>query len=81
MTQRITKAQRPRGFRSLRTVSALVLREMSTTYGRSAIGYLWAFIEPTAGLVLLTLVMSIIVVAPPIGTSFALFYASACCRS
>jgi capsular polysaccharide transport system permease protein len=76
MTQRMQKAQRPRGLRFFRTLSALVLREMSTTYGRSAIGYLWAVIEPVAGIVLMTVIMSIVIPAPPTGSSFALFYAS-----
>ena len=31
---------------SLRAVAALVLREMSTRYGRTPGGYLWAILEP-----------------------------------
>lgn len=60
----------------MRTILALLMREMSTTYGRSIIGYLWAILEPAAGIMLLTLVFSMALRSPPIGTNFALFYAS-----
>nr|WP_241188090.1 ABC transporter permease [Pseudohalocynthiibacter aestuariivivens] len=59
-----------------RAIAALILREMSTTYGRSPGGYLWAIIEPAAGVALLTAVFSIGFRAPPLGTSFPLFYAA-----
>ena len=59
-----------------RTISALILREMSTSYGRTSLGYLWAFLEPVAGIALLTLVFSAIGFRPPVGSSFALFYAT-----
>ncbi len=59
-----------------RIVSALMLREMSTTYGRSAMGYLWAVLEPVAGIMLLTFVFSLALQGPALGTNFALFYAS-----
>ena len=59
-----------------RVIFALMLREMNTTYGRSAVGYLWAFAEPILGIILLTAVFSMAMRSPPLGTSFALFYAS-----
>lgn len=62
--------------RAVSTISALILREMATSYGRSPGGYLWAFAEPVAGIALLTLVFSLGFHAPPLGTSFALFYAT-----
>lgn len=68
--------EKPRSFRTSRTVSALILREMSTTYGRSAFGYLWAIAEPAAGIILLTMIFSLALRTPSLGTSFALFYAS-----
>lgn len=55
---------------------ALVLREMSTTYGRSPGGYLWAILEPAAGIALLTMIFSIGFRAPSLGSSFPLFYAT-----
>ena len=39
-----------------RTVVALILREMATTYGRSAGGYVWAILEPVLGVALLSVV-------------------------
>lgn len=65
-----------RRFASLRTVFALMLREMSTTYGRSPGGYLWAVLEPVAGIALLTAVFSVAFEAPPLGRNFAFFYAT-----
>lgn len=59
-----------------RAVLALILREMSTTYGRSPGGYLWAVLEPAAGVALLTLIFSAGFRSPPLGTSFVLFYAA-----
>jgi capsular polysaccharide transport system permease protein len=65
-----------RRFRTSRTILALLLREMETTHGRARFGYLWAVGEPVAGILLLTLIFSIAFTAPPVGTSFAYFYAS-----
>ena len=61
---------------TVRAILALVLREMSTTFGRSPGGYAWAVLEPVAGIALLTVVLSLAFHAPPLGDSFALFYAS-----
>lgn len=63
-------------FASLRTIVALMLREMSATYGRSPGGYVWAILEPAAGLLLLAAVFSSGFRTPPLGTNFAIFYAS-----
>ena len=59
-----------------RAVMALILREISTTYGRSPGGYLWAVLMPVAGVMVLTTVFSFMLRSPPLGSSFALFYAS-----
>ena len=40
-------------FRTARAVTALVIREMTTTYGRSPGGYLWAVAQPVALIVVL----------------------------
>ena len=61
---------------TLRATVALMLREVSTTYGRSPGGYLWAVLEPAAGIALLTLIFSAGFRSPPLGTNFALFYAA-----
>lgn len=63
-------------FATFRAIGALMLREITTTYGRSPGGYVWAILEPAAGITLLTLVFSIGFRSPPLGTSFALFYAA-----
>jgi capsular polysaccharide transport system permease protein len=65
-----------RSFASARAVSALMLREMYSTYGRSVGGFLWAVIEPAAGIAVLSLIFSLGFRSPPIGTNFAIFYAS-----
>jgi len=62
--------------RTCRTILALILREMATSYGRSPGGYIWAVAEPVAGIALLTFIFSLGFHAPPLGSSFALFYAS-----
>lgn len=59
-----------------RAIIALILREMSTTYGKSPGGYIWAVLEPTAGIALLTIVFSIGFQSPALGTNFPLFYAT-----
>ena len=63
-------------FGTSRTVAALVLREMSTTYGRSPGGYLWAVLEPVASIALLTFVFSLAFRSPPLGSNFPIFYAT-----
>lgn len=68
--------RRARRFASFRCIAALVLREMSTTNGRSPGGYLWAIVEPVAGIALLAAIFSFGFRNPPIGSSFALFYAT-----
>ncbi|MEM6308683.1 MAG: ABC transporter permease [Pseudomonadota bacterium] len=59
-----------------RAIGALLLREMSTTYGRSPGGYLWAVLEPVAGIALLSVVFSLLFQAPPLGKNFPMFYAT-----
>ncbi|NEX47749.1 ABC transporter permease [Pseudotabrizicola algicola] len=73
----IPPAQRPASlrFRFFRSFSALILREMTTSYGRSPGGYLWAILEPVAGLALLSIVFSYIVRTPSLGNNFMYFFA------
>lgn len=63
-------------FRTGRTIFALVLREMSTRYGRSPGGYLWAILEPLGGIFILALAFSLLLRSPSLGNSFILFYAT-----
>jgi len=68
------KGPRPRA--AGRTVIALMLREMSTRYGRSPGGYIWAIVEPFAGIVMLSLAFAMMMRSPPLGSSFILFKAT-----
>ena len=67
---------RPRRFGSARAISALILREMATSYGRSPGGYIWAVLEPAAGIALLSLVFAAAFRTPSLGVSFPMFYAT-----
>lgn len=59
-----------------RVIGALVLRETKVTFGAVQMGYLWAILEPVLGTAILTFVFSFVTRHPPIGTSFALFFAT-----
>jgi capsular polysaccharide transport system permease protein len=63
-------------FATLRTVTALILREMASTYGRRPGGYLWAVLEPVGGIAAITILFSLFLRTPPLGTNFAMFYAT-----
>ena len=49
---------------------------MSTLYGRSPGGYIWALAEPILGIVLLSMIFSIGFRSPQLGTNFPMFYAT-----
>lgn len=70
------KGLHARRFKTGRTVVALALREMATTYGRSPGGYLWAILEPVGGLAVMTIAFSMAFAAPALGSNFPLFYAT-----
>lgn len=65
-----------RRHKTARTVFALILREMVSTYGKSPGGYLWAVLEPVGGIAILTIAFSMAFNSPALGTSFPLFYAT-----
>ena len=65
-----------RRFQNLRTITALMLREMTATYGRSPGGYIWAVLEPVGMIVILSIAFSFLLRSPSLGTSFVLFYAT-----
>jgi capsular polysaccharide transport system permease protein len=67
---------RARKFKTSRSVTALVLREMATTYGRSPGGYIWAVLEPVAAISVLSIAFSLALRSPSLGTNFIIFYAS-----
>jgi capsular polysaccharide transport system permease protein len=60
----------------MRVIFALIMREMTTRYGRSFGGYVWAVLEPASFIVLLSLIFSAISRRPPLGEDFPLFYAT-----
>lgn len=59
-----------------RVVLALILREMSSTHGKSPGGYLWMVLEPVLGIALLSAIFSLGFRHPRLGTNFPIFYAS-----
>ncbi|MFK5996666.1 MAG: ABC transporter permease [Rhodobacterales bacterium] len=65
-----------RRFAFSRAIMALVLREMSSTYGRSPGGYIWAILEPIAGIAIFALAFGVMGFRPPLGESFGLFFAT-----
>ncbi|WP_260008654.1 hypothetical protein [Leisingera sp. M527] len=48
---------------------------MSTRYGRTPGGYLWAILEPMAAILFLAIGFSLVIRSPSLG-SFLLFYAT-----
>lgn len=61
----------------IRTITALILREMSVRYGKSPGGYIWAILEPAGGLIVLSIGFSVLLRSPSLGNNFLLFYATA----
>ena len=59
-----------------RSVIALIQREMSTAYGRSPGGYIWAFVEPVAGIALMSILFTLITRNPRLGDNFPLYFAT-----
>ena len=78
MTQSIPQPLPAKRFKGPRTVLALVLREMDSTYGKSPGGYIWAILEPIGAITLFTLVIALglRLRSPSIGNNFMLFYAT-----
>jgi capsular polysaccharide transport system permease protein len=61
---------------SVRTIIALMLREISMSNGRSILGYLWEILSPVVGIIVITFILAEFFRSPPIGSNFPLFYAS-----
>ena len=68
-----TIARLPTG---MRATLALILREMSTSYGRSPGGWIWAVVQPVGAIAMMSLAFSMAIRTPSLGFSFPLFYAS-----
>lgn len=71
----IIRGEMPR-FSAARSILALMLREMGSTYGDSPGGYFWAIVQPIGMIAILSLGFSLLVKSPSLGTSFILFYAT-----
>lgn len=63
-------------FPTARTVFALFLREIATTYGRYPGGFAWAILEPVGAIAILSFAFSLIFASPTLGLNFPLFYAT-----
>jgi capsular polysaccharide transport system permease protein len=76
LTQAQTPRSAPQRGHALRVVAALMLREMSTRYGRTPGGYVWAVAEPLGMIIVLGVAFDLLARAPSLGTSFLLFKAT-----
>ena len=65
-----------RGLTAARVVMALMLREMTSKYGRTPGGYVWAILEPVAMISVFAFATALIMRTPSLGNSFIVFYAS-----
>lgn len=65
-----------RRFGSLRAVAALMIREMSTQYGRTPGGFIWTVLQPLGAIAVLSVGFSLMLRSPSLGTSFLFFYGS-----
>jgi capsular polysaccharide transport system permease protein len=58
----------------LRVVSALVVRETATRFGRRSLGFLWAFLEPAVYIMIFVSLHSIVRATVPFGESAMVFF-------
>mgnify|MGYP001043462214 FL=1 len=61
---------------TVRSIVALILREMSATSGRTPGGYLWAILEPVLGIAFLSYIFSLGFRTPRLGDNFPIFFAT-----
>ena len=60
--------------RQQRIIGAIMLREAQTRYGKSTLGYLWAFIEPISHVAVMSFVYWAINRQSPVGSSVLVFF-------
>ena len=65
-----------RSHATMRSIVALILREMSTRYGDKPGGYIWAVLEPLGAIVIMSIAFSLLLRSPSLGNSFILIYAA-----
>ena len=61
---------------ALRAITAMMLREMGTRFGRTPGGYIWILVQPLGMIILLAFAWSLLQKNPSLGTSFILFKAT-----
>lgn len=69
-------ARNHRSFASFRVISALMLREVSTRYGSTPGGYVWAFAEPMGAIAIMAVAFSVVMRTPHLGDNFLVYYAT-----
>ncbi|GGL78933.1 ABC transporter permease [Wenxinia marina] len=75
--RRLRPVRRTMRFAGPRTVAALILREMVSSYGRSPGGYAWLIIEPVLGILFITAFFMLVGLrTPALGTNFGMFMAT-----
>ena len=65
------------GSSALRSIAALMLREMTARFGRKPGSYAWALLQPLAIIIVLAYGWSLLMRTPSLGTSFILYKATA----
>lgn len=61
---------------AVRSIFALILREMSVTYGRAPGGYLWTILEPVLGIAFISYIFALGFRNPSLGDNFPIFFAT-----
>lgn len=61
------------GFAPLRSILALILREMASRFGSKPGGYVWAILQPLGIILMLAFAFSLLMRSPSLGTSYILF--------
>ncbi|HHX89214.1 MAG TPA: ABC transporter permease [Paracoccus sp.] len=64
------------GYAPLRSIMALILREMATRFGSKPGGYIWAILQPLGLILMLAFAFSLLQRSPALGTSYILFKAT-----
>lgn len=62
--------------KNVRVIGALIMREVSTRFGRTPGGFIWAILQPLGMIMMLGFAFSLLARAPALGTSFILFKAT-----
>ena len=71
-------ASRTRSFAAFRSIAALIMREMATEHGRNPGGYIWAILQPLAGVAVMVMIFQfgLRVREPRLGSNFAIYFAT-----